>query len=51
VEATQRLGNRVAAVRTIEKLGGRKAVQVLAPFWQDPDIGSTIRRILQLQRR
>ena len=51
LEATQRLGNRVAAVHTIETLGGRKAVQVLAPYWQDPDIGSAIRRILALRRR
>lgn len=47
VEATQRLGNRIAAVRAIEKLGGRKAIRVLAPYWTDPDIGSAIRRALR----
>ena len=47
VEATQRRGNRIAAVRAVEKLGGRKAVRVLAPYWQDPDIGSVIRRALR----
>jgi len=47
VEATQRRGNRIAAVRAVEKVGGRKAVRVLAPYWQDPDIGSTITRALR----
>ncbi|PYV07936.1 MAG: hypothetical protein DMG07_27185, partial [Acidobacteria bacterium] len=46
VEATRRLGGRIAVVRAIASLGGAEAFEALAPFVHDPDVGPAVRHAL-----
>ena len=47
VEATRRLGSRIAVVRAIASLGGAEAFEALAPFVHDPDVGPAVRHALE----